>query len=374
MYCPRHSASARGEGFRLSTQPTDQNDLARLLALSVDAIVAADADHLIVAFNRGAETIFGYAANEVLGAPLSMLLPERFRKQHEDHLRRFATAGESSQMMGDRREIWGRRKTGEEFPAEASIAVAISDAESGPQFSVVLREISERRALEEAVRSSEQRLRRALDGAADAADILDHRGRYVYANDASRALQGRELAEILGHHSSEFVDLSWAEVAEPVEEGSRTYRTRLKRKDGAQVPVEIRVTNLGDGTHLALTRDMTNWVRTENALRASETRLARVQQIAQLGSIEWVPATETMIWSPELWAILGLESTEHSASVRLYKTLVHPDDRAKRLEDQTRDLAAGAPQPGGGTGSCGRTEPYVWWRTHLRWSMRRRER
>lgn len=113
---------------------------------TLDAIITIDEDQRIRMFNRGAETIFGYAAAEVLEQPLERLLPEAFRDVHRDHVEAFGASDDAARPMGERGEIAGRRKDGELFPAEASIAKA--DVDGRRQYTVVLRDITERRELE----------------------------------------------------------------------------------------------------------------------------------------------------------------------------------------------------------------------------------
>ncbi|HEY2027539.1 MAG TPA: PAS domain S-box protein [Gemmatimonadaceae bacterium] len=92
-----------------------------LLAIAVDAVIAMDHEQRIIFFNEGAERIFGWTADEVGGKPLAMLLPERFRGAHHGHVRGFAAAHGRARLMGERQQISGLRKSGEEFPAEAAI-------------------------------------------------------------------------------------------------------------------------------------------------------------------------------------------------------------------------------------------------------------
>src|SRR5687768_13547389 len=96
--------------------------LAGIISLATDAIVSVDGDYRIVLFNTGAEKIFGYTADEIHGQPLDLLIPDRYRARHNDHLAAFATSPVSARRMGERNSIFGRRKSGEVFPAEAAIS------------------------------------------------------------------------------------------------------------------------------------------------------------------------------------------------------------------------------------------------------------
>jgi PAS domain S-box-containing protein len=115
----------------------------RIIAIAAEAIISVDETQRIILFNEGAEHIFGYRKDEVLGRLLTMLLPERARVVHEHHVRAFGESPEVARRMGQRHEIAGRRKDGVEFPAEASI----SKLEVGGQrvYTVVLRDITEAR-------------------------------------------------------------------------------------------------------------------------------------------------------------------------------------------------------------------------------------
>jgi PAS domain S-box-containing protein len=123
---------------------------AGMISIASDAIVSIDENFTITLFNRGAEAIFGYAAAEVLGRPLDILLPERARGVHAQHLRHFAASPVAARRMGERQEIAGRRKDGTEFPAEASISRL--DLFGSAVFTVVLRDITERKRVERSQR------------------------------------------------------------------------------------------------------------------------------------------------------------------------------------------------------------------------------
>jgi PAS domain S-box-containing protein len=119
------------------------------LAISADAVIAVDEEQHIIFFNEGAERIFGWSASEVGGKYLAMLLPERFRANHRGHVQGFGAAHGRARLMGERQEISGLRKSGEEFPAEASIQRMVVEGKN--VYAAVLRDVSARYRAEEAL-------------------------------------------------------------------------------------------------------------------------------------------------------------------------------------------------------------------------------
>jgi len=123
---------------------------ASVLDIAADAIIAADEAQSIILFNKGAEQIFGYQASEVLGQPLDLLLPPRFANVHRQHIHDFAASPEAAQRMGEQLEVIGRRKNGSEFSAETTISKLTQQGQI--IFTVILRDVTERKRAEEHIR------------------------------------------------------------------------------------------------------------------------------------------------------------------------------------------------------------------------------
>lgn len=118
-----------------------------IVSIAADAIITIDGDHRIALFNKGAERIFGYTKQEVVGGPFDILIPERFRTIHRRHIQRFAEGDMGAREMGERgAAILGVRKGGHEFPAEA----AISKLEVGGEriLTVALRDVTDAKRVE----------------------------------------------------------------------------------------------------------------------------------------------------------------------------------------------------------------------------------
>jgi PAS domain S-box-containing protein len=119
---------------------------ANILDIAGEAIISIDEAQRIRLFNQEATKIFGYSPDEVLGQPLDILLPKRFIGPHRQHIAEFAHSGVTARLMAERQGIVGRRKNGEEFPAEASISKLEGEGER--LFTVILRDITERKRAE----------------------------------------------------------------------------------------------------------------------------------------------------------------------------------------------------------------------------------
>lgn len=132
-----------------------------LLSLVADGVITTDAAGSIILFNRSAEEIFGYKAEEVLGTKIETLLPTRLRSSHQIHVQNFSNSSSRPQrVMGGGREVLGLKKNGEEFPIEASLTRHIFDGRR--VLTVVLRDISERRQIDEARRLVTQEISHRL--------------------------------------------------------------------------------------------------------------------------------------------------------------------------------------------------------------------
>jgi len=134
--------------------------LASIVATAMDAIITIDHEQRIVLFNTAAEAMFGCKTAEAIGTHIERLIPEKFRTTHAQHIRQFLGDGATTRVMGRLLPLAGLRSNGEVFPIEA--AISRTQAGDHPLATVVVRDISARRAAEVALQESEQRLRLAL--------------------------------------------------------------------------------------------------------------------------------------------------------------------------------------------------------------------
>ncbi|MFP3907905.1 MAG: EAL domain-containing protein [Acidimicrobiales bacterium] len=312
--------------------------LTAVLDTAVDPLVSIDAGGRIVLFSQAATRVFGYQVEEVLGHPLEILIPDRFTAEHADHVNAFATRGISTRSMGALGSVMGRRRNGEEFPAEASISRVETD--SGLIMTASIRDLSARE-------EEERRFRTLFENAIAGIIHTDIRGRLLTLNP--------EMARMLGYDSPDQVIAEAEELAALVADPELKERLRrtataavrgfeveedLVRRDGSILTV-LATGRVLRGQHgratgvLFVAIDITERRRIESELRHSEARLQAAQALAHVGSVEWEIASGSAHWSTEVYRILGCEPGAITPSRGAYLLHVVPEDR-RRLEDAVR--------------------------------------
>jgi diguanylate cyclase (GGDEF)-like protein/PAS domain S-box-containing protein len=149
-----------------------------LVESAADAIVSADAQGRIISWNAAAERLFGYPAGDVVGRPLTILIPEGQREAHERGLDRFLASGEA-RLIGRPVDLEAVRADGSVFPVELTLSTWATDG--GRFFSAIVRDITERRRTHE--RLARQALHDPLTGLPNRALVLDRIGQALARSD-----------------------------------------------------------------------------------------------------------------------------------------------------------------------------------------------
>ncbi|MEO6773635.1 MAG: PAS domain S-box protein [Kofleriaceae bacterium] len=174
-----------------------------LVDAAPDGIVVTGARGTIILANVEATRMFGYARDELIGQPIHVLVPERFRDRHPVHVEHFH-AEPRLRPMGSGLDLFGRRNDGTEFPIE----ISLSPIEHGGQRLVVagIRDVSERRKIEREAKRANAYLISAVDAIQDAFALYDEEDRVVLVNSSCRQLLGGALSgSIVGRRFDELL-------------------------------------------------------------------------------------------------------------------------------------------------------------------------
>jgi len=316
-----------------------------VLDAAFDAIVTITPDGLIRWFNRGAERAFGHRAAEVIGQPVTMLMPERYRELCVAGLHRYLRTGEA-RVVGGTIELVGLRNDGSEFPIEMSLG---ETHENGHRlFTGVIRDITERKRTEGELREARDRFRSVFDHAPIGVAVVSPEGRYLQVN--------RSLCEILGRSEDELLNTTWQEITHPEDlASSLAYARRIvegeipryhleKRylhADGHTVWASLSVSLVRDSEggplyFVAQIQEVTKRKEAERKLREAEQRyrtlaerIPAVVYIQEIGSPD-----SAMYMSPQIEVLTGY-SPEECKDPDLRWGMVHPDDRERlQLEEE----------------------------------------
>ncbi|MGK7935583.1 MAG: PAS domain S-box protein [Xenococcaceae cyanobacterium] len=208
----------------------NQQKLTGILDNADEAIISINEQQHIQLFNQGAEKIFGYQAHEIIGQPLDTLLPEAFGLLHRWQIDLFIKSAEQSRTMAEPgNSVYGLRKNGEEFPAEASIAKL--QTREGILLTVMLKDITKRQQAEEKLQASKTLLTKA--------EKIAKIGSWEYNFINQQITWSEELFEILGFTTEGFVPSCPAILTRIHPEDLLLVKNTLKRGHTQGTPWQI---------------------------------------------------------------------------------------------------------------------------------------
>ncbi|GAB1721797.1 MAG: PAS domain S-box protein [Nitrospira sp. CR1.1] len=314
-----------------------------------DAIVLVNALMKVAFWNKGAEATFGYSAEDIIGQPVTMIIPEQYHEELERNVQRVRVL-ERVQFTSKTLELIGRRKQGDEFPLELS--VTSWKGRSDLFFTIIMRDISERRSAEEQLDRLHYHNQVILNSAGEGIYGVDRGGRLTFVNPAAANMFGWEAEAMIGRSMHPLVfppdlcEQPFGELRCPIADTIRDGEIREQvdsafwRKDGTSFPVEYVSTPISERGDIAgavvVFKDTTDRKRAEAQLQDSLRRLRKLS-----GRMEGIREEERGRIARELHDELGVGLTclkiDLSRLGGLLGERLIPRDRAK-VDDKIRGM------------------------------------
>ena len=332
--------------------------LGELLESAPDAILELDNEGRIVLLNRMAEQLFGYTREELLGQTVEALVPEALRTAHKRYRSEYLSQP-VTRPMGSGLKLEARRKDGSHFPVEISLSPVKSS--TGSRVTAIIRDITDRRKVEESQREAEQRFRLMIEAVKDYAIFtLDPQGKVVTWNAGAQRIKQYTAEEIIGKHFSLFYPPE-DRAMKPLEELEIVRTTgrfeeqgwRL-RKDGSAFWANVVITAVRDPAgdvagFVKVTRDLTDRKQTEDQLRAVQEKYVRELELRNRESeqanqlkTEFLANMSHELRSP-LHTVIGFaellaEETHGALGEKQKRFLTHIQNDSQHLLDIINDL------------------------------------
>src|SRR5712692_2412357 len=323
---------------------------------AADAFVTIDTESRILFANRSIERIFGYKPEELVGQKLSTLIPHRLRERHLHGFEHYVRTGVRN-IRWEGIELPGLHKDGHEIPLE----ISFGESSAGGQriFAGIIRDISERKQTETALRESEERLRTALQAASMGAWEWDAATKHI--------TQDQNFQNLFGVSPTEFPGLPEGVLRYIVPEDRTRFLETFQRcsATGERYEVEFRIcrpdgeirwisdqgrATLDDSGRVVrfrgVAQDVTERRQAERALRESEERLHLALETAELGMWEWQPDTDSFYFDERECRLLGMTSATAPKTSAEFIQFVHPEDREIVREAARRAFRTGESSAG----------------------------
>ncbi len=256
---------------------------------TVDGLITIDEYGNIETFNKACEAIFGYKTIEVIGQNVKILMPEPYHGEHDGYLKNYHNTGKKK-IIGIGREVQGKRKDGAVFPIDLSISEI--KVQGRKLYSGIVRDISDRKEAEEALKESEARMRAIVNHTAEGLMTIDEYGTVETFNKACQVIFGFDPQEVIGQNVKMLMpDPYYSEHDQYLKNYHKTSERKIigvdrevhgKHKDGHTFPVDLSVSEMrvrGKKLYSGIVRDITERKSAEDEIMRSNEELERFAYI-----------------------------------------------------------------------------------------------
>ncbi len=260
-----------------------------------DGLVVVDEQGHVIMANPQLLGLFGYAAHELIGQPIEMLLPEAKRAHHPTLRQSFLKTEHSRVMGGTGRTLTGQRKDSGEFPIEVNLSHLPAIDGRGACVCAAVRDVTERNYVEQEVRNSQRQMRTLVDSIGSIITLKDREGRYQLLNATYTKYMGIQEKDLLGKST---YDLLPKEVADKIAEVDRrvmqsgeaiTYEEVLPNSDGSErrsfMTIKTPLINEAGEVYgiCGIATDITEVKKTQEAMRLANAEQTAMFEATSLG-------------------------------------------------------------------------------------------
>jgi two-component system, LuxR family, sensor kinase FixL len=336
--------------------PENNAWLRAVIDTAVDGIVIIDAVGGVRLFNHACERLFGYAAADVIGQNVKMLMPAPYHDEHDGYLQHYSATGER-RIIGSGRSVEGRRADGSVFPMYLSVGEITHDG--GEQLFVgIIRDTTEQHEVERALREQTESLRSILETVPDAIIVIDEKGTVESFSPAAERLFGWSSVEIVGQNVKMLMPAPYQQQHDGyLDRYKRTGERRIigigrvvvgQRRDGSTFPMELAVGEMKRPSGRFFTgfiRDLTERQDTDKRLQELQSELLHVARLADMGQMASAlahelnqPLSAVINWTQAARRTLASQNEALTKVLGYMDNAIAQADRAGQIIRRLRDF------------------------------------